>query len=177
MNRLYYSLFSIVYFINHYFLGKAIEVFLCRPLYLIPFIKKHLDKNNLTYKEWIKKSDNVIDQSMSYYFISFFMAYIVTSPLFLIVILLQILIGDSVRKLWAENLLIVIIIIIGFSYLFCYYFVWRGDRYQKYFLIFNHEGVKKRVIWSLFTLLYSILYAIFFLLLFKYAEMRLGYWR
>lgn len=177
MNRLYYSLYSIVYFVNHYLLGKTIEVFLCRPLYYIPFIKKHLDKNGLTYEEWVKNSDSVVDQSMSYYFIYFFMAYIVTSPLFLIIVFLQILLGDSVRKLWGENLLLFIIIIIGLSYSFCHYFVWRGNRYLKYFSMFNQEGVKKRVVWSLFTILYSILYAVIFLYLFKYAEMRLGYWR
>lgn len=178
LNRVNYSLYNILYYINLYLIDKPLKVLIFRPLYAIPFIRKRLKKNGFTTLEsCINYSNDYVNKSMGVYYHSMMMAYVITSPWFLLAVVLEILIGDSFRTLWFDHLLAFVIFVFGFSLLISERFLWKNNRDEKYFSILKKEDVRKRIKWTLGTFLYCVLYAVVFILLLIYAETRLGHWK
>lgn len=166
LNRIYYSLHNINFFISHYVFGKPIVALFAWPLYCIPFARKHLKKKGMTFESWMKISNDTADYISGSYNIHFFMSHVLYSPFLFTAAILQILIGESFHALFFNNLLLFLIIISTVNYLICHRFVWKNDRYKKFFRDFKKEGVKKKVIWGLGTFLYCILYPVLLIFLF-----------
>lgn len=177
LNRIYYSLHNINFFISHYVFGKPIVALFAWPLYCIPFVKKHLEKKGLDFKSWMKISNDSADNMLGSFYTSRFMSFILMSPFLLLAEILIFLIGESFRVLLFDNLLLFFVVIGIATYLICDRFVWKDDRYQKYFLVFEKEEVKKKVVWGLGTFLYLILCPVLLFLLLRYLDMKLGYWK
>ena len=177
-NRIYFSIYSLLYFTNRFVIGKIIEILISRPLYSIPWVRQRLEKNGMDYNAWTNESHSQLDNpryGLLNWLSGFLLAYIITSPSFIFIIILQILIGQNFRDFVSQNLGIIVIIVMAFFFYLSYRFVWKSDRFLDYYKIFEKEGRKSVVIWSLSVLLYGIVYAIVFLYLYRYAEMKLGY--
>ena len=43
-NRIYFSIYSLLYFTNRFVIGKIIEILISRPLYSIPWVRQRLEK-------------------------------------------------------------------------------------------------------------------------------------
>lgn len=178
-NRIYFSIYSLLYFTNRIMIGKVIETVIVRPLYSIPWIRRRLDKNGMDFETWINVSDSQLDNpryGLLNWLVGFIFAYIVTSPFLLFIVILQILIGHSFRDFVAQNLGIIAFVVIASTFFLSNQFVWKDDRYLQYYKIFEKEGKKSVIAWSLSVLVYGCVFAIVFFYLFRYAEMKLGYW-
>ena len=177
-NRIYFSIYSLLYFTNRFVIGKIIKILISRPLYSIPWVRQRLEKNGMDYNAWTNESHSQLDNpryGLLNWLLGFLLAYIVTSPVFIFIIILQILIGQSFRDFVLQNLRIIVIVVMAFFFLLSYRFVWKNDRFLEYYKKFEKKGRKSVIIWSLSVLLYGIVYAILFLYLYRYAEMKLGY--
>lgn len=175
LNRIYYSLYNINFFIGHYVFGKPIILLFAWPLYCIPFVRKRLAKFGLTFESWTKISEDTSDRIMSYKYTRRFMAFVLFSPFLLLAEILMILIGNSFRTLLFENLLLFLIIVTVVTYLINDRFVWKNDRYFiKYLPVFEKETMKKKVLWGVGTFLYCISSLVLMFLLLYYAEIKFG---
>ena len=171
LNKVYYSLYNINFFIGHYVFGKPIVALFARPLYCIPFVRKHLEKKGLTFDSWTKISQDTSDRILSDKYTIRFMSFVLLSPFLLLAETLMILIGNSFRTLLFENLLLFLIILVVVTYLINYRFVWKNDLYfTKYLPILEKEPMKKKVLWGIGTFLYCILSLVLMFLLLYYAE-------
>ena len=175
LNRIYYSLYNINFFIGHYVIGKPIIFLFARPLYCIPFVRKRLAKFGLTFESWTKISEDTSDRILSDKYTIRFMAFVLFSPFLLLAETLMILIGNSFRTLLFENFLLFLIIVVVVTYLINYRFVWKNNRYFiKYLPILEKETMKKKVLWGVGTFLYCISALVLMFLLLYYADINLG---
>ena len=164
-NRIYFSIYSLLYFTNRFVIGKIIEILISRPLYSIPWVRQRLEKNGMDYNAWTNESHSQLDNpryGLLNWLLGFLLAYIVTSPVFIFIIILQILIGQSFRDFVLQNLGIIVIVVMAFFFVLSYRFVWNNDRFLDHHKKFEKKGRKSVIIWSLSVLLYGIVYAIVF---------------
>ena len=112
-NRIYFSIYSLLYFTNRFVIGKIIKILISRPLYSIPWVRQRLEKNGMDYNAWTNESHSQLDNpryGLLNWLLGFLLAYIVTIPVFLFIIILQILIGQSFRDFVLQNLIIIVIV-------------------------------------------------------------------
>jgi len=165
LNRIYFSIYSLLYFTNRFVIGKVIDILIARPLYSIPWVRQRLGKNRMDYNAWTNESHSQLDNpryGLLNWLLGFLFAYIVTSPLIIFIVVLQILIGQNFRNFVSQNLGIIVIVVMAFPFYFSYRFVWKSDRFLEYYKIFERKGRKSVILWSLSVLIYGIVYAIVF---------------
>lgn len=178
-NRIYFSIYSLLFFTNRFVLGKVFEILVYRPLYLIPWVRRRLEKFGLDYKSWINVSDSYLDNpqyGLLNWLLGFIFSYIITSPFFLAVVILELLFGQGFRDFIVQNLGIIVFVIMASSFYLYNRFVLKDDRYLQYYEKFKKEGKKSVIVWSLSVLVYGCVFAIVFFYSFRFAEMKLGYW-
>lgn len=178
-NRIYFSIYSLLFVTNRFVLGKVFEILVYRPLYLIPWVRRRLEKFGLDYKSWINVSDSYLDNpqyGLLNWLLGFIFAYIITSPFFLSVVILELLFGQGFRDFIVQNLGIIVFVIMASSFYLYNRFVLKDDRYLQYYKQFKKEGKKSVIVWSLSVLVYGCVFAIVLFYSFRYAEMKLGYW-
>ena len=61
-NRIFFALYSLLYFIRHYVIGPIIEIVFARPFYAIPWVKRRLkDKYGWDYEGWRNAANSHLD--------------------------------------------------------------------------------------------------------------------
>lgn len=162
-NRIYYSIYSLLFFINRVVLGKVFEIAICRPLYSIPCVRRRLEKNGLDYNSWIDASDSALDDpqfGLLNWVQGFLFAYILTSPFFLAIVILVKFFGLDFHNFGAQNFGMAVFVIIASTFYLYNRFVLKDSRYLEYYKKFEKEGKQSVIIWSISVLIYGIASAI-----------------
>ena len=97
----------------------------------------------MDYNAWTNESHSQLDNpryGLLNWLLGFLLAYIVTSPVFIFIIILQILIGQSFRDFVLQNLGIIVIVVMAFFFVLSYRFVWKNDRFLDYYKKFEKKG-------------------------------------
>ena len=157
-NRVYYSLYDFHYFWCEYLLGRMLER-IHRPFY--PSVKQE------EYDEIRGVIRNLKENprgGLLMIYTSYSMTYILVGIEICFISMLQMIAGISC---WSIGILPQLIIIGGLSMLFCYFVLWKNDRYLEYFQKYRKESIKKRTIWVVATQLFCILLFLLFLWIIK----------
>lgn len=178
-NRVYFSLYCILYFFTHYFLGMILKYLFYRPMSTLPIFKRRLTKHRLTTQTWIEQVDYFYENPRSGFLMFFTNAaitYVIYLLFFLFINIIYVVYGTSIRVLIFEHLELFVSIILGFSVSFCHIVIWKNNRYLSFFSFYKKESRIKRVIWSIGTFLFLIILTTIVFLTFRYAEIRNGFW-
>lgn len=178
-NRLYFSLYEILYFI-HYLLGCIIRFFFCRPLYSIPIVKRRIDSLYSNYNTWIKSVSGIYENPQSgilMYYTNAAITYVIILIFLLLANVLYVIYGIGVRMFFFEHLKLIFVFIIVFAILFCEIIIWRNDYYLRCFSIFEKESLRKKIIWCIATVFITGVLTVLEFLIFRYAEIKNGFWR
>lgn len=159
-NRIYYSIYSIYVFVDRNICGKAIVFLICSPLYKLDFTKKRLKKYGMdTYEKWVDVINDTTGNPSSpfcLYFCSSAMALVTLGPILLCANILVIFCGEPIHSIIVGHYGAFFAILCFIEFLFLYFILWKNDCYLRYFAEFQKEGRKKRIIWGLGVLFYSI---------------------
>ena len=179
-NRLYFSLYNILYFLTHHLLGGILRLCFYRPLYCIPFVKRRIDNLYSDYNTWIKSVNDIYENPQSgmlMFFTNAAMSYVILLLFLLSANVLYLVYGVGIRMFFFEHLKILMVFIIGLVLLFCKIVIWRNDTYLRYFSIFEKEGLKNKIVWCFVTLFFVAMLTLFTILTFRYAEIQNGFWQ
>lgn len=178
-NRLYYSQYKIFYCLTHNLLGFLLKYCFFRPLYSIPVVKRRIDSLYSDYNTWIKSVNNIYENPQSgmlMFFTNAAITYVIILLFLLTANILYIIYGVGVRFFLFEHLKLFFVFIIGLAILFCQIVIWKKDSYLRYFAIFEKEGLKKKVLWCVGTVLLTVFLTIITALTFWHAEVKNGLW-
>lgn len=160
-NRVYYSLYDFHYFWSEYLLGRMLER-MHRPFY-----------SSVTQEEYdeirgvIKNLKEAPRGGLLMIYTSYSMTYILVGIEICIICMLQMIAGIN---FWTIGFLPLLIIIGGLSMLFCYFVLWKKDRYLENFQKYRKESIRKRTVWVVATQLFCILLFVIFLWILKHPH-------
>jgi len=159
-NRVYYSVYCICCFWDRNVFGKITECLICRPLYRLDFTKRRLKKYGWdTYEKWIGAINNTtgnLSSPICQYFCSGAMAAIFIFTFLTFIQFLVGICGSEGKWFFHNHFGKILIVLAGLDYLLAWKLSWKNGRDQKYFAKFQKESRKKRVVWNVGVLLYSI---------------------
>ena len=160
-NRVYYSLYDFHYFWSEYLLGRMLER-MHRPFY-----------SSVTQEEYdeirgiIKNLKENPKGGLLMIYTSYSMTYILVGIEICIICMLQMIAGINC---WSIGIIPLLIIIGGLSMLFCYFVLWKKDRYLENFQKYRKESIRKRTEWVVATQLFCILLFVIFLWILKHPH-------
>ena len=160
-NRVYYSLYDFHYFWSEYLLGRILER-MHRPFY-----------SSVTQEEYdeirgiIKNLKENPKGGLLMIYTSYSMTYILVGIEICIICMLQMIAGINC---WSIGIIPLLIIIGGLSMLFCYFMLWKKDRYLENFQKYRKESIRKRTVWVVATQLFCILLFVIFLWILKHPH-------
>ena len=159
LNRLLYSLYNLMYF-SGLPIYAAVELLVQRPLYCLPFWKRHLKKqygiNSFKeYKDWARSGlYKTIDHPASgftLYYLTALALLLFALPIYLVINILMICYGPQAYDIVGRHLAIVVGLGIVPSGIIGYLVYWKKDRYLNYFAVFEKEGKIKKIAWTIGT--------------------------
>lgn len=178
-NRLYFSLYNILYFFTHYILGSLLRVCFYRPLYSIPLVKRRIDKLYSNYDMWIKSVNDIYENPKSgqlMFFVNAAITYVILLLFLLFFSVLYSLYGIGVRMFFFEHLKPLFVFFIAFAIIFCKIVIWRNNSYLRYFSIFEKEPLMNKIVWCIGTVFFTAVLTILTIFIFKAAEIENGFW-
>ena len=178
LNRLLYSLYNLMYF-SGLPIYAAVELLVQHPLYCLPFWKRHLKKqygiNSFREYKYRTRSGlyKIVDSPTSG-FIRFSLTglalLLFALPLYLVINIWMICYGPQAYDIVGRHLLLVVGLGIVPSGIIGYLVYWKKDRYLNYFAIFEKEGKKKKIAWTIgTTIAFCLLIVANFMLIKRHA--------
>lgn len=176
LNRLLYSLYNLMYF-SGLPIYAVLELLVQRPLYSLPFWKRHLKKRYgintfKEYRDWARSGlYKTIDHPASgftLYYLTGLALLLFALPVYLVINVWLICYGPIVGR----HLILVVGLGIVPSWIIGELVYWKKDRYLKYFAIFEKEGRKKKIAWTIgTTIAFCLLIVANFMLMWCYASL------
>lgn len=174
LNRLLYSLYNLMYFLGIP-IYAAVELLVQRPLYCLPFWKRRLkEKYGInTFKEYKDSAKAVLYKTIdgpstgfTLYYLTGLALLLFALPIYLVINVWLICYGPIVGR----DLILVVGLGILPSGIIGYLVYWKKDRYLKYFAIFEKEGRKKKIAWTIgTTIAFCLLIVANFMLIKRHA--------
>lgn len=161
LNRLLYSLYNLMYF-SGLPIYAAVEWLVQRPLYCLPFWKRHLKKQYgintfKEYKDWARSGVyKIIDDPASgftLYYLAGLALLLLALPVYLVINVWMICYGPQAFDIVGRHFILVVGLGIVPSWIIGELVYWKRDRYLNYFAIFEKEGRKKKIAWTVGTAL------------------------
>ena len=174
LNRLLYSLYNLMYF-SGLPIYATLELLVQRPLYCLPFWKRHLKKQYgintfKEYKDWTRSGlYKTLDHPASgftLYYLTGLALLLFALPIYLVINVWLICYGPIVGR----HLLLVVGLGIVPSWIIGHLVYWKKDRYLNYFAVFEKESKKTKIVWTIGTALaLCLLIVANFMLMWYYA--------
>ena len=161
LNRLLYSLYNLMYF-SGLPIYATLELLVQRPLYCLPFWKRHLKKqygiNSFKeYKDRTRSGLYKIVDSPTSGFIRFSLTglalLLFALPFYLVINIWMICYGPQAYDIVGRHLLLVVGLGIVPSWIIGELVYWKKDRYLNYFAVFEKESKKTKIVWTIGTTL------------------------
>ena len=159
LNRVLYSLYNLMYF-SGLPIYAAVELLVQRPLYCLPFWKRHL-KNKYrinTFKEYKDSARSFMYKTIDHPASGFTLYYLVALalllyalPIYLVINIWMICYGPQAYDIVGRHLIFVIALGIVPSWITGYLVYWKKERYLNYFAAFEKESKKKKIAWTIGT--------------------------
>ena len=159
LNRVLYSFYNLLYF-SGLPIYVALELLVQRPLYCFSFWKRHLKKQYgintfKEYKDWARSGlYKTIDHPASgftLYYLTTLALLLFALPIYLVINICMICYGPQAYDIVGRHLAIVVGLGIVPSWIIGYLVYWKKDRYLNYFAIFEKEGKKTKIAWTIGT--------------------------
>ena len=165
LNRVLYSLYNLMYF-SGLPIYAAVELLVQRPLYCLPFWKRHL-KNQYRinpFKEYKDSARSFMYKTIDHPASGFTLYYLVALalllfalPIYLVINIWIICYGPQAFDIVERHLIFVVGLGIVPSCIICELVYWKKNRYLNYFAAFEKEGRKKKIAWTIGTTLALLL--------------------
>ena len=178
LNRLLYSLYNLMYF-SGLPIYAAVELLVQRPLYCLPFWKRRLkEKYGInTFKEYKDCEKGILYKTIdgpstgfTLYYLTGLALLLFALPIYLVINIGVICYGPHALDIVGRHLILVIGLGIVPSWIIGYLVYWKKDRYLKYFAIFEKEGRKKKIAWTIgTTIAFCLLIVANFMLIKRHA--------
>ena len=161
LNRLLYSLYNLMHFAGLP-IHTAVELLVQRPLYCLPFWKRHLKKQYgiCTFKEYKDRSRSMLYKNVdspasgfTLYFLTGLALLLLALPIYLVFNILMILYGPQAFDIPGRHLILVVASGIVPSWIIGELVYWKEDRYLNYFAIFEKESKRTKIAWTIGTTL------------------------
>ena len=159
LNRLLYSLYNLMFFLGIP-IYAAVELLVQRPLYCLPFWKRHLKKQYgiNSFEEYKDRTRSGLYKTIdgpstgfTLYYLTGLALLLFALPIYLVINIGVICYGPHALDIVGRHLILVIGLGIVPSWIIGYLVYWKKDRYLKYFAIFEKEGRKKKIAWTIGT--------------------------
>ena len=161
LNRLLYSLYNLMYFLGIP-IYAAVELLVQRPLYCLPFWKRHLKKQYgiNSFEEYKNRTRSGLYKTIDHpasgftlYYLTGLALLLFALPIYLVINIGGICYGPQAYDIVGRHLLLVVGLGIVPSWIIGYLTYWKKDRYLNYFAAFKKEGKKKKIVWTVGTTL------------------------
>lgn len=159
LNRLLYSLYNLMYF-SGLPIYAAVELLVQRPLYCLPFWKRHLKKQYgiNSFKEYKDLARSGLYKTIDHPASGFTLHYLtgialllLALPIYLVINILMICYGPQAYDIVGRHLALVVALGIVPSGIIGYPVYWKKDRYLNYFAVFEKESKKTKIAWTIGT--------------------------
>lgn len=159
LNRVLYSLYNLIYY-SGLPIYAAVELLVQRPLYCLPFWKRHLKKqygiNSFKeYKDWARSGlYKTIDHPASgftLHYLTVFALLLFALPIYLVINIWMICYGPQAYDIVGRHLALVVGLGIVPSGIIGYLVYLKKDRYLNYFAVFEKESRKTKIVWTIGT--------------------------
>ena len=161
LNRLLYSLYNLMYF-SGLPIYAAVELLVQRPLYCLPFWKRHLKKQYgiNSFEEYKDRTRSGLYKTLDHP-ASGFTLYCLTGlalllfalPFYLVINIWMICYGPQAFDVVGRHLVLVVGLGIVPSWIIGHLVYWKKDRYLNYFAVFEKESKKTKIVWTIGTTL------------------------
>lgn len=178
LNRLLYSLYNLMYF-SGLPIYAAVELLVQRPLYCLSFWKRRLkEKYGInTFKEYKDRTRSGLYKTLDHpasgftlYYLTGLALLLFALPFYLVINIWMICYGPQAYDIVGRHLILVVGLGILPSGIIGYLVYWKKDRYLKYFAIFEKEGRKKKIAWTIgTTIAFCLLIVANFMLIKRHA--------
>ena len=178
LNRLLYSLYNLMYF-SGLPIYAAVELLVQRPLYCLPFWKRHLKKQYgiNSFEEYKDRTRSGLYKTLDHpasgftlYYLTGLALLLFALPFYLVINIWMICYGPQAFDVVGRHLVLVVGLGIVPSWIIGHLVYWKKDRYLNYFAVFEKESKKTKIVWTIGTALaLCLLIVANFMLMWYYA--------